>query len=177
MKLTQKIIQQELEELKKQLIAGDVEIPSLWACAWPGLIIFLWLVFLPYLTFGIYDNYSEDGIQSMGIGAFWGFMLLVITMNSRSFFLSLPVGFRETSKTVRLLRDKGFAYIGFILIIATASAWWAPKANGGSLVYALPMILSSVILLFIFLADIGRYRLSAFTSAMELLKSRKQGDE
>lgn len=179
MKVTHKVIQEEAAILKKHLLAGDVEIPSMWSCAWPGILIIAWLVFLPFMTFRFYYLYTDDGIQAMGAGAFFGFMILVMIMNVRCVYLSIPKEFRDASKTLRLLRNKIYVYLTFVLTIISVCAVWAPRTNGGVIIYFVPMVLVSVIALFIFSADVGRYRLSAFTSVLELIKSHKQqgGDE
>lgn len=179
MKLTHKIIQEEAEVLKKHLLSGDVEIPSLWSCSWPGMLIIAWLVFLPFMTFKFYCLYTDDGIQAMGAGAFFGFMMLVAIINARSVYLSIPKIFREKSKTLRLLRNKVYVYLTVVLTIISGCAVWAPRTNGGAIIYFVPIALVSGISLVIFLADIGRYRLSVFTSVLALIKSHKQqgGDE
>lgn len=74
MKLTHKIINKEASELKKIIESGDVEIPSFWRCAYPGILVMLWLTIFPFFTFGLYNHYSDDGLMAVCGGAFIGFL-------------------------------------------------------------------------------------------------------
>lgn len=42
MMINNKVIFEEVEELKHILSQGEVDIPSFWTCLWPGLVIVAW---------------------------------------------------------------------------------------------------------------------------------------
>lgn len=179
MKLTHKIIQEESEVLKKHLQDGDVEIPSMWSCAWPGLLLILWLTLWPAFVFDFLTTPSEGTLIAMGFGAFLGVIVFFGMFNFCSIYLSLSINFRETSKVIHVLRKKTIVYFVVFIIINFLTGFLADNSKAGALQYLFPTVVSLCILGFIMSADIGRYRLSAFTSVLELIKSHKQqgGDE
>lgn len=175
--VTHKIVQQEASELKDLLKKGEVQIPDFFSCAWPGFVFILWLVALPLIAFGVTTGISEDEAFSSIFDAFFGFLLFFLFFNIRSLYLSMPAKFRNHSHVLGLLVRKVRVYILVVAISNVICLTFAITANLGTLGYHVPNIFIMVVIGFIFSADIGRYRLSAFTSAMELLKSRKQGGE
>jgi hypothetical protein len=42
MMITNKILIEEVEELKSLLSQGKAEIPSFWECLWPGVVLVAW---------------------------------------------------------------------------------------------------------------------------------------
>jgi hypothetical protein len=76
-----------------------------------------------------------------------------------------------------LIRKKVETYARTFAVLVLILSLLAANSALGSMAYIIPLVFCTVMLVFIFNMDIGRYRLSAFTSAMELLKSRKQGGE
>ncbi|MGP3159400.1 hypothetical protein ACTVR5_12095 [Serratia marcescens] len=177
MMVTHKIVQQEATELKNILNSGDVQIPDFWSCAWPCLALILWLVCIPLVAFGITTGISDDEAFSSIFDAFFGFLLSMMLFSMRSFYLSIPASFRNTSKVLGLLVKKARTYILVAAILNLLCMVFAIRANLGTLGYHVPNIFILCIIGFVFSADIGRYRLSAFTAALELIKSRKQGGE
>ena len=42
MMITNKLLIEEVEELKSLLSQGKAEIPSFWECLWPGVVLVVW---------------------------------------------------------------------------------------------------------------------------------------
>ncbi|MDY0768562.1 MULTISPECIES: conjugal transfer protein TraS [Serratia] len=177
MTITHKTIQEETRKLKSIFETGDVEIPSFWHCAWPGLLLVTWLVLWPLIAFGILSEPSEGIVIAIGFGGFLGFLVAIAIFNIRSLYLAIPSGFRNESKVFALVRNKVKYYLVIFVIVNFFVGCFAESSKAGSFLYTFVTIAVMVILSFIFAADIGRYRLSAFTSVLELIKSRKQGGE
>jgi len=113
----------------------------------------------------------------MGFGGFLGLLLMFLLVNIRSLYLSLPKEFRDSSLVIKLLVRKAKIYIVIFIAINFLSGFILNAEAFTGLLYFAITIISGMLLSFMFNADIGRYRLSAFTSVLELLKSRKQGGE
>lgn len=71
------------------------------------------------------------------------------------------------------VKSYAMVFLSLVLILSVLAA----NSALGSMAYIIPLIFFTVMMVFIFNMDIGRYRLSAFTAALELIKSRKQGGE
>ena len=131
----------------------------------------------PLIAFGILSEPSEGIVIAIGFGGFLGFLVAIAIFNTRSLYLSIPSGFRNESKVFALVRNKIKYYLMTFVVVNFLVGCFAESSKAGSFLYTFVTIAAMVILAFIFAADIGRYRLSAFTSVLELLKSRKQGGE
>lgn len=172
--LTQQIIREEIEELKKMINNGELEIPSFWACAKPGLLIWLWLFICPLVAFNVTGSMLTDTLISVGFSSFLGFILFFWVVNASGFALSIPQSFRRRSKVVSMLRGKIKGYVaGYILIILILS-FAASCSKMGPLSYGVPLILLTIFFAVIFNADISRYKLSALS---ELIKSVSERDK
>lgn len=177
MTITHKTVQAEAEALKSIIDSGDVCIPGFWDCAWPGFLLILWLTIWPAIVFGLFTAPSEGTLIAIGFSVFFGFLINFGIFNARSMYLALPLSFRQSSKIIAMIKKKAIAYLFVFLAFNVVAGLLSDNDKGGALQYLFPTIVTFCILGFIFSSDIGRYRLSAFTSAMELLKSRKQGGE
>ncbi|AIM24252.1 hypothetical protein [Serratia sp. SCBI] len=177
MTITHKTVQEEAKKLKSIFETGDVEIPSFWNCAWPGMLLVVWLVLWPFIAFGILSEPSEGIVIAIGFGAFLGFLVSIAIFNTRSLYLAIPSSFRNESKVFALVKNKIKYYLMTFVVINFFVGCFAESSKAGSFLYTFVTIAAMVILAFIFAADIGRYRLSVFTSVLELIKSRKQGGE
>ncbi|WP_368927294.1 hypothetical protein [Serratia marcescens] len=175
MTITHKTVQEEAKKLKSIFETGDVEIPSFWHCAWPGGLLVIWLVLWPLIAFGILSVPSEGMAIAIGFGGFLGFLVAIAIFNTRSLYLAIPSSFRSESKVFALVKNKVKYYLITFVVINFLVGCLAESSKAGSFLYTFVTIAAMVILAFIFSADIGRYRLSVFTSVLELIKSRKQG--
>lgn len=172
-----KEVQEEVKALKASIEAGGVEVPDFWRCTWPGLVIFLWISFVPSVFFYICMGLTSETIAVMGFSSFIGILLFFFSINIVSLYLSIPRKFRDESKVLKLLKNKSKNYLFIYLCISSVLAIISANSGLGDMAYLGPNMLVIFLISMFFKADIGRYRLSAFTSAMELLKSRKQGGE
>jgi hypothetical protein len=177
MMVTHKIVQQEAAELNALLKAGDIQIPNFWSCVWPGLLLVAWLTLCPLLSFYLSGQPVGELLTVAGAGAFLGVLLSLWVINVRSLYLALPRIFRDESEVLSLIRKKVRGYAVTFATLILLFSLFAAYSGMGSMAFLFPLILCTAMMVFIFNMDIGRYRLSAFTSVLELLKARKQGGE
>lgn len=52
MMINNKVIFEEVEELKQIFSQGEVDIPSFWTCLWPGLVIIAWNALCSVISVG-----------------------------------------------------------------------------------------------------------------------------
>lgn len=177
MMITHKTVQAETESVKSLIDSGDVCIPEFWDCAWPGFIVMAWLVLVPLMGYSITGHLTEDVAVCSLINLVLGFIIFFMFFNIRSIYLSIPKGFREQSMILLMLRRKVKSYIMTFIVINLCLLILSISTGTGALGYYVPNMFILVFIGMIFSADIGRYRISAFTSVLKLLKSRKQGGE
>jgi hypothetical protein len=174
--VTHMTIKSEAAQLR-ELMGEHLEIPSFFLCVRPALLLELWMILCPLTSFWLAGQRESELLSATGPSAFLGILLSVSIVNGRSLYLSLPSHFRESSKVLALIRKKVETYARTFAVLVLILSLLAANSALGSMAYIIPLVFCTVMLVFIFNMDIGRYRLSAFTSAMELLKSRKQGGE
>lgn len=169
--ITNKIIQQEAEELKQILESGDLEIPSMWTCLWPGLGITLWLLMCSLLGNSLSSYNDWDKLTSIVFSVFSGFLITIGSASGRASFLSVPTNFRNKSQTFIFFGSKLKKYtvfymfmIGFILILTSALSVGDLLGVGLSFVF-------SMAIFFIFYIDMGRYQLSILSSVINACKN------
>lgn len=175
--ITHKIVQAETESVKSLIDSGDVCIPEFWDCAWSGFVVMAWLVLVPLIGYSIFGQLTEDVAVCSLINLVLGFIIFFMLFNVRSVYLSIPKGFREQSMILLMLRKKLKSYIMTFIVINLCLLISSISTGTGALGYYVPNMFVLVFIGMIFSADIGRYRLSAFTSVLKLIKSRKQGGE
>lgn len=166
--LTQQIIREEIEELKKIIYNDELEIPSFWMCAKPGLLIWLWLFICPLFAFNLSGSMLSDTLISVGFSSFLGFILFFWAINASGFALSIPEGFRKSSKVIIMLNKKIKCYVAGYMVIILILSFLSSSSRMGPLSYGFPLILITIFFVVIFNADISRYKLSALS---ELIKS------
>lgn len=177
MTITHKTVQEEAHALTEILNKGDISIPDFWKCAWPGGLLILWLLIWPVIAFGLFGSPNEGIVIAIGMGGFLGFLVSMAIFNARSLYLALPDSFRRESKVLSLIQKKARNYFLTYVGINFVAGCIVENNKAGSFVYTFVTIGAVVFLAFIFAADIGRYRLSAFNSVLEMVKSRKHGGE
>ncbi|MBL1529507.1 conjugal transfer protein TraS, partial [Klebsiella pneumoniae] len=50
--MTNKILIEEVDELKNVFSRGEMEIPSFWSCLWPGVIVAAWNMICALISVG-----------------------------------------------------------------------------------------------------------------------------
>lgn len=173
--LTQKIIREEVEELKKIMDSDSLTIPSLWDCMKPGVILMLWMAGCPFIAFYLSGSSPGSILIASGFSAFLGFIMLFWITNARTILLSIPASFRSESKVIIFLSKKIKKYIINFMITILILAILGAYSNTDGLLYLMPMMVSLVGFAFFFNADISRYKLSAFTEVIKSVLASKRG--
>ncbi|HEJ7857726.1 hypothetical protein [Serratia nevei] len=170
--LTQKIIRQEIDELKTVMASDSLVIPSFWDCAKPGVMILLWLFFCPFMAFSLSGETAGNILVSVGFSSFVGLMILFAVTNARGLILSIPTSYREKSEVMMFLQNKirnyTLCYMVFVLFISFLGAY----SNTAAMLYLMPLMFITGGFVFFFSADISRYKLSAFTEIVKAVKAQ-----
>ena len=171
--MTNNIIAEEVEELKSLLSQGKAEIPSFWACLWPGVVLVLWntlcaviSVDLVYLS-GRYIFHVL--IFPVGVSVI---MLLGIA-SSRSLFLSVPKSFRLRSAIYGFFANKVAIYAVVYMLLIMVLAFYNRFFYGSPFPFAFMVVLITIFFGFIMNFDFGRYQLPLLTSAINSFKTDK----
>ena len=107
MMMTNKILIEEVEQLKNMFSRGEMEMPSFWPCLWPGVIIAAWNMVCAIISVG-------GGYLSVKF-IFWvlvfpgviSLMILLGVASARSLFLSVPRSYRMRSQVYRFISREG----------------------------------------------------------------------
>ncbi|MFT2793863.1 hypothetical protein ACMV5I_28115 [Serratia sp. T13T92] len=170
--LTQKVIREEIEELKAIMASDALVIPGFWDCAKPGVVVLLLMFISPLVAFSLNGDRIEEDLFAVGMSTFIGLMILLIVANYRGFILSLPASFRNKSKIIGVYarKVKGYAigYAVLNLVLCLLVAFYGVK----SALYSFLIIPLTVFTVFVFMADISRYKLSAFTEIVKAAKAQ-----
>lgn len=173
--ITNKIIQQETEELKQILKHGELEIPSMWTCIWPGLGITLWLLICVILSFN--SNLFFRDIQGLDILGplvfclFMGIMITLATASARGTYLSVPSEFRRKSQLYTFFGRKIKQYAFVYAFIMGALPFLLLEIGIRLFLYPFIGIFLTVIMGMVLSVDIGRYQLSMLSSIINACKS------
>ena len=178
--ISNKQILQEVERLKINFKNGDVEVPNMWRCFWPGLSIMVWMVGLPLILYGwkmfLLDppNVARTAIAaSVVIGFAAGLFIMLNVVNARALYLSIPESFRDTSVLCRFISTKFRGYlftylIGYATLIVICSLFvYGPICS-----CILTIVLSFGLMIYMNV-DLNRYQLTALTSLLESIKGKE----
>ncbi|MRT06039.1 hypothetical protein [Ewingella americana] len=171
--LTQKIIREEIEDLKLVMQSDSLTVPSFWDCVKPGLLLMFWMAICPFLAFYMSNASPENILVASGFSAFLGFIMLFWITNARAIILSIPENFRENSKVINFLYQKVKRYTIIYMLTILILAFLGAYSNTNGLLYLMPMMLALFGFAFFFNADISRYKLSAFTEIIKAAAVRK----
>lgn len=173
--ITNKIIRQETEELKQILKQGDLEIPSMWTCLWPGLGVTLWLLLCLLLSFNsslfIRDFKGLDVLAPLGFCLFMGLMITMATASARGTYLSVPSEFRQKSQLYAFFGKKIKQYAIVYLVVMGGMPYLILVMGLGLFLYMFIGMFFTLVLIFVFSIDIGRYQLSMISSIIDACKS------
>lgn len=175
MMITNKLLIEEVEELKNLLSQGKAEIPSFWECLWPGVVLVAWNMLCAVI--------SVDAVYLTGKYIFHvlvfpvgvSIIMLLGIASSRSLFLSVPKNFREKSNIYRFFSKKvsiyAVVYMAVIMLLAICNrvVYDTPFS------FAFMVVLTSVFFGFVMNLDFGRYQLSLLTSAINSFRAEKLG--
>jgi len=172
--ITNKIIREEVDELKILLSQEELNIPSFWNCIWPGLVCMIWFLLSSYLSYGI--NIHSAGLERMGAMIFAGAMgvfSIIIIANTRSLFLSLPDSFRRKSIFFRFLSNKCKIYGTVILLFFLCFSFCGSYVNLNAIACSIMIFFSIILTIMVMNIDLGRYQLATLTSVIESFKKNK----
>lgn len=172
--ITNKIIRQETEELKQILKQGDLEIPSMWTCLWPGLSVALWLLLCLLLSFNsslfVRDFKGFDILVPLAFCCFIGLIITLGTANARGTYLSVPSEFRQKSQLYAFFGKKIKQYAIVYLVVMGGMPYLILVMGLGLFLYMFIGMFFTLILTFVFSIDIGRYQLSMISSIVNSCK-------
>lgn len=170
--LTQKIIRQEMDELKAVMASDSLVIPSFWDCAKPGVMILLWLFFCPFVAFSLSGETAGNILASVGFSSFVGFMILFGITNARGLILSIPTSYRKNSEVMMFLQRKIRKYTMCYMVLVLFLAFLGAYSNTDAMLYLMLLMFITGGFVFCFNADISRYKLSAFTEIVKAFKAQ-----
>lgn len=174
--ITNKIIQQEMDELKHALKQGDFDIPSMWTCIWPGGLLVIWCemcAFISYFISGKERYFNVETLFSFAFCFVMGVILGVGLANGRATFLSVPHSFRCNSKVYSFFSAKLKMYgVVFLLLVLASSIFFGVLDLGDGFPFSLLIIV--IFFGVIINVDFSRYQLSLLTSTIEMFKGDKK---
>lgn len=175
--ITNKVIQQETEELKKILKQGDLEIPSMWTCLWPGLGITLWLLLCVLLSINSGLIVSDRQVSDLEVPfifcIFIGFMITLATASARGTYLAVPSDFRQKSRLYNFFGKKIKQYALVYMLVMGGMPFLLLLLGLNLSIYAVVDIFCTVVMGFVLSIDIGRYQLSVLSSVINACKGDK----
>lgn len=167
MKITNKDIDRDISFVLGEIKKAEVEIPSLWRCIWPSLVLVpLFWVWQTYMFFS-YKSFHDPSVI-LGVSAFISFMYILVSMQLRGKYFSLPASVREHSLIINILKKKGRFYVLLWLLI-NISLGMTMRYFDFNTEVLIPYFLciSLLVLWFIAIADLGRYDLSLLHAAIQ----------
>lgn len=170
MTINNRIILQEVAELKKILSEGGAEIPSFWACLWPGLVMVAWNTLCAIIS--VDNDYLSSKyifrVMIFPVGV--SFMILLGVASARSLFLSVPRSFRVNSNAYHFVNRKITAYAFIYMLVNLLLACFNRVFYGAPFPFAFMTILATVFFVIVMNLDFGRYQLTALTSLLQSIK-------
>lgn len=171
--MTNKILIEEVGELKNVLSQGEVEIPTFWACLWPGLLIAAWNMICAVISVGV-------GYLSVNF-IFWvlvfpgviSLMILLGVASARSLFLSVPRSYRMRSQVYRFISRKIIVYALVYMALILALASFNRLHYATPFPFSFMILIATIFVFFIMNFDFGRYQLATLTSVIESVRSKE----
>ncbi|STX21016.1 conjugal transfer entry exclusion protein TraS [Klebsiella pneumoniae] len=154
MMITNKLLIEEVEELKNLLSQGKTEIPSFWKCLWPGVVLVAWNMLCAVI--------SVDAVYLTGKYIFHvlvfpvgvSIIMLLGIASSRSLFLSVPKNFREKSNIYRFFSKKVLIYAVVYMAVIMLLAICNRVVYDTPFLFAFMVILTSVFFGFVMNLDL-----------------------
>lgn len=178
MKITHKMIQDDINRTAALLKKNDMEMPSSWQCMKPGLAIMLGLV---VWQFFVASSYTAPGKMnslyvygSIGFSAVLGFIIFLGITSLNGKYLSMPRNVRDNCLIINIYRRKIKSFIAAWLVInilfgiVTIFLEFNPMFSS-----SLTQLVTLIFLFFVFSVDIGRYDLSMFSSMLSTWLNQK----
>lgn len=167
MKITNKDIDRDVSFILSEIKNSEVEIPSLWRCIWPSLVLVPLFWVWQYYIFFSYPSF-HDPSGTLVFSAFFSFVFTLASTQARGKYLSLPESVRKNSLIIELLKTKCrfysilwlFIFVIFCLVMRHFDI---------TTEFNMPMfmLLSVIVVWFFSIADLGRYDLSLLNAAIQ----------
>lgn len=174
MMINNKVICEEVEELKHILSEGEVDIPPFWSCLWPGLVIVVWNAFCAVISVDssfLSSKYIFDVmIFPCGVGG----LIMLGVASARSLFLSVPKSFRLNSYIYRFFGKKILMYALIYMAVVFLFALLNRAYYNEPFPFAFMIILTTFLGGVVMNLDFGRYQLSLLTSAISTFKTSRR---
>jgi hypothetical protein len=172
--INNKVISEEVEELKHILSEGEVDIPPFWACLWPGLIIIVWNAFCAVISVDSSFLSSKYIFDVMIFPCGVGVIVMLGVASARSLFLSVPNSFRLKSYVYRFFGKKIFMYALTYMAVVFLLALLNRVYYNGPFTFAFMIILTTFLGIVVMNLDFGRYQLSLLTSVISASKTNRR---
>ncbi|HHL9582547.1 TPA: conjugal transfer protein TraS, partial [Klebsiella variicola] len=88
--ITNKLLIEEVEELKSLLSQGKAEIPSFWECLWPGVVLVVWNMLCAVISVDAVYLSGKYMFHVLVFPVGVSIIMLLGIASSRSLFLSVP---------------------------------------------------------------------------------------
>lgn len=146
MMITNKILIEEVEELKSLLSQGKAEIPSFWECLWPGVVLVAWNILCAVISVDAVYLSGKYMFHVLVFPVGVSTIMLLGIASSRSLFLSVPKNFREKSNVYRFFAKKVFIYAVVYMTVIMLLAICNRVFYDSPFSFAFMVILTSVFL-------------------------------
>ncbi|ENZ8718149.1 conjugal transfer protein TraS [Klebsiella aerogenes] len=173
MMINNKVIFEEVEELKHILSKGEVDIPSFWTCLWPGLVIIAWNALCSVISVDSGFFSSRYIFSAMIFPCGVGVIIMLGVASARSLFLSVPRTFRLNSCLYRFFGKKIMVYTITYMVVVVLFALFNRVYYNSPLPFAFMIVLTTICCGVVMNLDFGRYQLSLLTSAISTFKSNR----
>ncbi|MGJ4485091.1 conjugal transfer protein TraS [Klebsiella pneumoniae] len=175
MMMTNKILIEEVDDLKNVFSRGEMEIPSFWSCLWPGVIVAAWNMICALISVG-------GGYLSVKF-IFWvlvfpGVISLIVLLgvaSARSLFLSVPRTYRMRSQVYRFISRKVMVYALVYMALILALALFNRVYYASPFPFSFMILIATIFVWFVMNIDFGRYQLSVLSSAINSFRAEKLG--
>ncbi|RRF57734.1 conjugal transfer protein TraS [Klebsiella pneumoniae] len=174
MMMTNKILIEEVDELKNVFSRGEMEIPSFWSCLWrsnccrTNMICALISVGGGYLSVKfIFWVLVFPGVISL--------IVLLGVASARSLFLSVPRTYRMRSQVYRFISRKVMVYALVYMALILALALFNRVYYASPFPFSFMILIATIFVWFVMNIDFGRYQLSVLSSAINSFRAEKLG--
>ncbi|MGL5127924.1 MAG: conjugal transfer entry exclusion protein TraS [Aeromonas popoffii] len=174
MKITNKVIRNDVSFIINELKKNELEIPSFLLCAAPGVVILAGMMIFQLLILSPFQGRLINNAFPISFSLLLGFITFCIVTQAQGKYLSLPKSVRKDSVLIKFVSRKIFLY-GSLWIISNLIFGACTMTIGfDEALYNVFQLVSLVFLWFIAIVDLGRYDLALLSSAIK--QWREGGD-
>lgn len=173
MKADRDIAMREYNDLRKELIGKDFISGSYTKVAFPGCLLFAWVVIFPWAAFDAVGIHGYDMLLITIFNIIIGVLVFNKVTKIMKVYFSLPKEFRRKSLTLKALRSHAVLdTICFFIFILSLTSYCAvgdvmDVKKNGVVTYIVPMIVMLLISHCLDKLTYFRYRLAHFNRIMK----------